>query len=144
RPGSLLALFSDGLPETMDGDGRAFHPRRLVEALRAGWEEPAVSVLERLLRHAEAFRGHREPTDDVSVILLRRLGCAALPGMESGNTWVGPLRPAHRVKRNALPGSASSRSQRQDGGSDVRWQDRPGIEDAGKVGVVCDAVRVCS
>ena len=66
RPGSLLALFSDGLPETMDGDGRAFHQRRLIEALRAGWE--------RLLRSAAAFRGHREATDDVSVILLRRLG----------------------------------------------------------------------
>jgi serine phosphatase RsbU (regulator of sigma subunit) len=103
RPGSLLALFSDGLPETMDGDGRAFHDgvrnsahfdrrirtysesaqdsgrypfhqRRLVEALRAGWGEPAMSVLERLLRNAEAFRGHREPTDNVSVILLRRMG----------------------------------------------------------------------
>jgi phosphoserine phosphatase RsbU/P len=73
RPGSLLALFSDGLTETMDGEGRAFHPRRLVEALRAGWEEPAGSLLERLLRNADTFRGHREPTDDVSVILLRRL-----------------------------------------------------------------------
>jgi sigma-B regulation protein RsbU (phosphoserine phosphatase) len=74
RPGSLLALFSDGLTETMDGEGRVFHQRRLIEALRAGWEESAGSVLERLLRHAEAFRGHREATDDVSVILLRRLG----------------------------------------------------------------------
>jgi serine phosphatase RsbU (regulator of sigma subunit) len=73
QPGSLLCLFSDGLTEAMDGQGRMFHQRRVVEALRAGETGSAAWSLERLLRQVEAFRGMREPADDVSVILLRRL-----------------------------------------------------------------------
>jgi serine phosphatase RsbU (regulator of sigma subunit) len=72
RPGSLLALFSDGLTEAMDGQGRMFHQRRVVEALRSGQEGPTARTLERLLRAVDVFRGRREPADDVSVILLRR------------------------------------------------------------------------
>jgi serine phosphatase RsbU (regulator of sigma subunit) len=73
RPGSLLALFSDGVTEAMDGQGRMFHQRRVVEALRSGQDGPAARTLERLLRAVDVFRGRREPADDVSVILLRRL-----------------------------------------------------------------------
>jgi serine phosphatase RsbU (regulator of sigma subunit) len=73
RAGSLLALFSDGLTEARDAQGRMFHQRRVVEALWARQEGSAARSLERLLREVEVFRGPREPADDVSVILLRRL-----------------------------------------------------------------------
>jgi serine phosphatase RsbU (regulator of sigma subunit) len=36
KPGSLLALFSDGVTEALNAAGRRFHQRRVVELLRSG------------------------------------------------------------------------------------------------------------
>jgi sigma-B regulation protein RsbU (phosphoserine phosphatase) len=73
RPGSLLAVCSDGVTEALDSRGRMFHERRLVEALQATSDKPAMHTLAHLLEAVERFRGHGEVSDDISVILLRRL-----------------------------------------------------------------------
>jgi len=72
KPGSLLALFSDGITEALNESGRMFHQRRVVASLRAAWGMPVVESLARLLEAVEGFRGKSEPADDISVILLRR------------------------------------------------------------------------
>jgi sigma-B regulation protein RsbU (phosphoserine phosphatase) len=73
KPGSLLALFSDGLTEASNEAGWMFHQRRVVELLRATWGRSAQQTLAHLLEAVETFRGKSAPTDDLSVILLRRL-----------------------------------------------------------------------
>jgi sigma-B regulation protein RsbU (phosphoserine phosphatase) len=72
KPGSLLALYSDGVIEAMNEAGRMFNQRRVVASLRAGRGLPVIQSLGRLLEAVEEFRGKSEPTDDISVILLRR------------------------------------------------------------------------
>jgi CHAT domain-containing protein len=56
-PGSLLAVFSDGLTETLDEEGRQFRRQRVVETLRAVWSGSAVQILERLLGAVERRAG---------------------------------------------------------------------------------------
>jgi sigma-B regulation protein RsbU (phosphoserine phosphatase) len=74
EPDSLLAVFSDGLTEAMGPEGTIFRQDRVLKALRAGRGGPAALALAGLLREVEGFCGQRGPADDVSVILLRRLG----------------------------------------------------------------------
>jgi serine phosphatase RsbU (regulator of sigma subunit) len=50
-----------------------FQRRRVIESLWAGWQEPAARSLDGLLRAVEHFRGRQELSDDISVILLRRV-----------------------------------------------------------------------
>jgi sigma-B regulation protein RsbU (phosphoserine phosphatase) len=73
RPGSLLALFSDGVTEATDRAGNMFHERRVIEDLRGAWGRCSEAMLARLLGSLERFTGGKEQ-DDISVILLRRLG----------------------------------------------------------------------
>jgi sigma-B regulation protein RsbU (phosphoserine phosphatase) len=74
KPGSLLAVFSDGITEAMNRAGKMFHERRVVEALRKGWGQSAVQALAHLLEAVEQFAAGMEQADDMSVILLRRAG----------------------------------------------------------------------
>jgi sigma-B regulation protein RsbU (phosphoserine phosphatase) len=72
KPGSLLAVFSDGVTDATDRAGQMFHQRRVVEALRQGWGGTARHTLAHLLQAVEAFAQGLEQADDVSAILLRR------------------------------------------------------------------------
>jgi sigma-B regulation protein RsbU (phosphoserine phosphatase) len=73
-PGSLFALVSDGITEARDSAGRMFQTRRVVESLRAAEGKPATAALAHLLEAVDQFRRAGEQGDDVSVLLLRRLG----------------------------------------------------------------------
>jgi sigma-B regulation protein RsbU (phosphoserine phosphatase) len=79
RPGSLLALFSDGLTEATDAAGRMFRDWRLCEALRAGCHGSAGRVLAGVLDAVEQFRGQAAVADDISVLLLRRSAARVAP-----------------------------------------------------------------
>jgi sigma-B regulation protein RsbU (phosphoserine phosphatase) len=74
EPGSVLAVFSDGVTEATDASGKMFHQRRVVESLQEGWHPSATHMLEHLLQSVERFSKSVEQADDISVILLRRMG----------------------------------------------------------------------
>jgi sigma-B regulation protein RsbU (phosphoserine phosphatase) len=74
EPGSLLALFSDGITEASDRDGEQFHERRIVETLRGANGDASARLLARLLEGLERFTAGKDQEDDISLILLRRLG----------------------------------------------------------------------
>lgn len=78
EPGSLLAVFSDGVTEVTDADGKMFHQSRVVESLQEGWSYSAAHQLAHLVQSVDRFSRNEEQADDISVILLRRSGCAAL------------------------------------------------------------------
>jgi serine phosphatase RsbU (regulator of sigma subunit) len=73
EPGSLLAVFSDGVTEATDVGGKMFHQSRVVESLQKGWDPSATHVLEHLLQSVERFSKNVEQADDISAILLRRI-----------------------------------------------------------------------
>jgi sigma-B regulation protein RsbU (phosphoserine phosphatase) len=74
KRGSLLAVFSDGITDAMNAASKMFHQRRVVEALREGWGASAMHPLAHLLQAVERFTQGMEQADDISVILLRRVG----------------------------------------------------------------------
>jgi sigma-B regulation protein RsbU (phosphoserine phosphatase) len=73
RQGCLLALFSDGLPDATNTEGKMFHTRRVVAALRSAWPGPVSLTLDHLLAEVEAFQGSAEAADDLAVVLLHQL-----------------------------------------------------------------------
>jgi sigma-B regulation protein RsbU (phosphoserine phosphatase) len=71
-PGSLLALFSDGLIEAADAKGEAFRERRVVEVLCTARAFAAQLVLTSLLEAVERFTGREAQADDLSLVVVRR------------------------------------------------------------------------
>jgi serine phosphatase RsbU (regulator of sigma subunit) len=73
EPGSLLAVFSDGVTEATDEGGKMFHQSRVAESLQKGWASSATHQLGHLLQSVERFSRNVEQADDISAILLRRI-----------------------------------------------------------------------
>jgi sigma-B regulation protein RsbU (phosphoserine phosphatase) len=71
-PGSVLALFSDGVTEARDRHGEMFQEERVIDALRAGGVAPAATVLTGVLAALKRFAGVTAPADDLSLVIIRR------------------------------------------------------------------------
>jgi phosphoserine phosphatase RsbU/P len=70
-PGSVLAIFSDGIPEAVGPDG-FYGDERLVETLRRHIHQPLEMLAQETLADVEKFRGATPASDDVTILLLRR------------------------------------------------------------------------
>lgn len=77
-PGDTLVLYSDGVTESFDPQGRAFGEDRLLEALAGLTAASARAVVERLQDAVHAFAAGAEPSDDIAILAVRRLGAAPL------------------------------------------------------------------
>ncbi|HMK91808.1 MAG TPA: PP2C family protein-serine/threonine phosphatase [Thermoleophilia bacterium] len=71
-PGDGLLLFTDGLSDAHTDDGRFYEDERLEEALEELRGRPAAELLQRLLDDVTTFAA-RPPSDDVALVLVRRL-----------------------------------------------------------------------
>jgi sigma-B regulation protein RsbU (phosphoserine phosphatase) len=71
-PGSLLALFSDGVTDAVNEWGQSFQVQRLLEVLSSASSLSAVTVLARVLAAVERFVGVSELRDDLAVLVIRR------------------------------------------------------------------------
>lgn len=74
-PGSVLAIFSDGIPEAM-GPGGFYGDERLVETLRTHLDRPLEVMAREALADVERFRGTTPASDDVTILLVRRTAAA--------------------------------------------------------------------
>ncbi len=74
-PGEALLLYTDGLSDTRDAEGRFYEDARLEEALEELRGLPGAILLESLFVDAARFGGHA-PGDDVALVLIRRAGGA--------------------------------------------------------------------
>jgi sigma-B regulation protein RsbU (phosphoserine phosphatase) len=73
-PGDTVVLYSDGVTEAFDADGREFGEDALRQLLPGMIHEPAGQVCHRIL---DAVRHHisgTRATDDVTVLVLKRVG----------------------------------------------------------------------
>lgn len=69
--GTTLVLFTDGLTEAPNEDGREFGNARLADALRANRDQPAAAVNTAIMKAVSSFsRG--EPRDDFTLLTIRR------------------------------------------------------------------------
>ena len=78
EPGDTLVLYSDGVTESFDPEGRAFGEDRLLGALAGLTAASARSVVDRLQAAVHAFAAGAEPSDDIAILAVRRLGAAPL------------------------------------------------------------------
>jgi sigma-B regulation protein RsbU (phosphoserine phosphatase) len=72
-PGSLLAVFSDGIPEARKSDEEYFELKRLARLLAAGSRAGKLESLgQSIIGEVDSFLGGRPRQDDVALLLLRR------------------------------------------------------------------------
>ncbi|MCS7044710.1 MAG: PP2C family protein-serine/threonine phosphatase [Bryobacteraceae bacterium] len=83
EPGDVIVMYSDGVTEDMDAEGRLFGEARLVEAIRRHASAGAARLADAIMEEARAFRGVAELHDDWTLLVLRCLPAAAAPGGEA-------------------------------------------------------------
>jgi HAMP domain-containing protein len=74
EPGDLLALYTDGVTEGAAPGGEQWGDSRLVTALRGAAGRPVAEVAAGIADEVRAFEGERGATDDITLVIARRLG----------------------------------------------------------------------
>jgi len=69
-PGEILALYTDGITESFNGDGEEFGEERLVEALRRHRELSSSALLEAIVGDVRQF-SPLEQHDDITLIVAK-------------------------------------------------------------------------
>jgi sigma-B regulation protein RsbU (phosphoserine phosphatase) len=69
--GDMIVFYTDGLPEAENADGEAFGMDRLEAVVRANSELPAAQIINILFGAAVDFRGSRNFTDDVTIVVVK-------------------------------------------------------------------------
>jgi sigma-B regulation protein RsbU (phosphoserine phosphatase) len=71
-PGETLVLYTDGVTEAADSGKAHFGEERLHACFAQGAGESAAAAVERLLRDVRAFAAGAPPSDDITILALRR------------------------------------------------------------------------
>lgn len=74
RPGDTLVAYSDGVSETTAPDGEEFGPARIAAIARAGRRLEAGAIERRVRQEIDAFAAGDHPSDDRTLIVLKREG----------------------------------------------------------------------
>ena len=72
RPGDMLLLYTDGLPDAMNPQGKRFGRARVEQLLLELADRSANDTLNHLLWNVRQHTGPRRATDDTTLILLKR------------------------------------------------------------------------
>lgn len=73
EPGEVLVLFTDGITEAFDGNGRMFGDDRFARVLEQLGDREADSVVVEILGAVDRFSGEAPQSDDITVIVLAAL-----------------------------------------------------------------------
>ncbi|MDH4197721.1 MAG: SpoIIE family protein phosphatase [Candidatus Aminicenantes bacterium] len=73
EPGDLLCLYTDGITESRDAAKREFGEEGLVRVLRDAVGRPAEQIVEHVFEEAARFSGGFDPSDDETVVVVKRL-----------------------------------------------------------------------
>jgi sigma-B regulation protein RsbU (phosphoserine phosphatase) len=71
--GDVLAVYSDGLTEAMDGDEEEYGEDRLVSVLRRTVDRDACGIVGDLVEDVKRFHGEEAFSDDFTLMVVRRL-----------------------------------------------------------------------
>ena len=76
EPGAKLFMYTDGLPEATNSEGKAFGPDRMMIALNGDPGSDPEKDLERVRQAVDRFIGESEQFDDLTMLSLEYLGSA--------------------------------------------------------------------
>lgn len=71
KSGDLLCLYTDGLTETMDGDGKQWGERQLVRYLKKHRALPAQCIVDGIIEEINCWRKTQTLEDDVTLVILK-------------------------------------------------------------------------
>ncbi|MGH9710037.1 MAG: PP2C family protein-serine/threonine phosphatase, partial [Candidatus Acidiferrales bacterium] len=71
--GDLLVIFTDGLAEAVNGDGKEYGEARIQARVETFTHEPAASVLAFLMGDVDTFVGPARQHDDITCMAVRFL-----------------------------------------------------------------------
>ena len=74
RPGDGLFLFSDGVPEAMNGSGELFGWERMRHVLSGAGDVDAEKCCHLMVDAVRGFAGGQVQSDDITCMVLKRLG----------------------------------------------------------------------
>ena len=72
--GDMLLLYSDGITEALNGRGEEFGTERLAELVTRRRGAAARDVVEEILRDVEHHAEGKPPSDDRTLVVIRREG----------------------------------------------------------------------
>jgi serine phosphatase RsbU (regulator of sigma subunit) len=73
-PGDLLVLYSDGYTEALNSSTQEYGADRLADACTAVADEPLETIARKLERELDVFCDGRPPSDDRTLVMVRRRG----------------------------------------------------------------------
>jgi len=71
RPGELLLLYTDGLPDAFNHEGRKFGRKRIEDAFRQCAGKSAADALNHIHWTMRHFTGMRRSVDDTSIVVVK-------------------------------------------------------------------------
>ncbi len=71
-PGEVLLVYSDGISEALDAADREFGVARMLGVVAEHREAPAADLVERILRAVSNHAGARAPSDDRTLVVIKR------------------------------------------------------------------------
>ena len=74
RPGDTVFLYTDGVPDAANEEGKRFGMQRLEETLNRTDAPGCREILDGVLSDVMGFTGHAEPFDDLTMLCLRYQG----------------------------------------------------------------------
>ena len=77
RADDVLCLYTDGVTEAEGPQGEHYGEERLAAALRAGSHLEPRALQDAIVRDVRAWQGDAEPTDDLTLVVLRLKRAAA-------------------------------------------------------------------
>ena len=72
-PGECVFVFTDGVTEANDPRGEMFSESRLEEVLRGSSRHSSAQLLETVAARLRGFVGSASPSDDITMMAVRRL-----------------------------------------------------------------------
>jgi phosphoserine phosphatase RsbU/P len=69
--GDAVLLYTDGITEAQDKDGRLFGPARLSDLFAGHAETPPQGIIEGIIKELESFCQSRAFNDDISLVVLK-------------------------------------------------------------------------
>jgi serine phosphatase RsbU (regulator of sigma subunit) len=72
EPGDALLMYSDGIPDTVDGEGKRMGMEPVLQALRDGGPADPASLAQRVLEVISRHAAGAAPYDDVTLVILAR------------------------------------------------------------------------
>ncbi len=72
EPGDVLAIYSDGITESLNEEGEEFGESRVIGILRQNPDCSAARLRERIEDAVAGFAGHAASVDDKALVIIKR------------------------------------------------------------------------